>query len=503
MSKPLKPNDNKEAMTREAIIGLGETSFRKNYYPTLQREIALLEQLNSQYRTLIETIPDILLIGNPQGELHYFSTDESENALLAGELLQDAAIVRALQEQLQKARQQQTLVTYDFTFLRSHAETQALYLEARINITASGEALIIIRNMTERVQIEMKLRESAERDSLTKIYSRAYFVEHLEQFHGKYMENFTLLSIDVDGLKIVNDTLGHPYGDALLIAFAKIVVQVFGEIGCAARIGGDEFSVFLQGYSQEKIEALLESMQHSIEAFNQKSAVVKLSVSSGYSYVEKGFINTNRMYHDADNKMYQNKLLKESSNKSGLVKSLMKALEAKDYITEGHADRLEELAIQMGESMHLPQNQMDRIKLLAKFHDIGKVGIPDKILQKPSKLTVEEFSTMKTHSVIGKRIAESSNELKEIAELIFLHHERWDGKGYPLGLRGEDIPVECRIISIADTYDAMTNDRPYRKALSHEVAKAELLKCAGTQFDAKLVGIFLREADKNVGTMHQ
>ncbi len=497
MSKPFKPNDEKESITRESIIGLGETSFRKNYYPSLQREIALLEQLNSQYRTLIETIPDILLVGNPQGELHYFSTDESEHTKLAGELLQDAEIVRSLQENIHKAHKQRVLVTHDFTFLRRGDAEQKLYLEARINITASGEALIIIRNMTERVQIEMKLRESAEKDSLTKIYSRAYFVEHLEQFHGKYMENFTLLSIDVDGLKIVNDTLGHPYGDALLIAFAKIVTQVFGEIGCAARIGGDEFSVFLQGYAQEQIETLLESMQQAIEAFNQQSAVVKLSVSSGYSYVEKGFINTNRMYHDADNKMYQNKLLKESSNKSGLVKSLMKALEAKDYITEGHADRLEELAIQMGESMHLPQNQMDRIKLLAKFHDIGKVGIPDKILQKPARLTAEEFNTMKTHSVIGKRIAESSNELKEIAELIFLHHERWDGKGYPMGLQGEDIPIECRIISIADTYDAMTNDRPYRKALSHEVARAELLKCAGTQFDARLVEIFLRAADKN------
>jgi len=197
------------------------------------------------------------------------------------------------------------------------------------------------------------------------------------------------------------------------------------------------------------------------------------------------------MYQEADNYMYQNKLLKESSNRNGLVKALMKTLEVKDYITEGHAERMEELAIKIGEKLGLAQNFMDRLKLLAKFHDIGKVGIPDSILKKPGRLTSEETKVMRTHCNIGERIASVSVELEKISKLILMHHEKWDGSGYPLGLKKEEIPIECRILSIVDAFDAMTNDRPYRKALSYKTALEEIIRCSGTQFDPFLVEIFL------------
>jgi HD-GYP domain-containing protein (c-di-GMP phosphodiesterase class II) len=190
--------------------------------------------------------------------------------------------------------------------------------------------------------------------------------------------------------------------------------------------------------------------------------------------------------------MYQNKLLKTASTKNNLVKTLMKALEAKDYITEGHAERMDELAAKMGEALKLSQSQTDRIQLLTKFHDIGKVGIPDSILKKPSSLNEDEWKVMKTHAAIGERIALASSELKDISYLILQHHEKWDGTGYPLGAKGEEIPIECRILSIVDAFDAMTNDRPYRKALSTEYAMLEIKKCSGAQFDPSLVEVFQR-----------
>lgn len=197
--------------------------------------------------------------------------------------------------------------------------------------------------------------------------------------------------------------------------------------------------------------------------------------------------------------MYQNKMLKESSNRNSLVKTLMKALEVKDFITEGHADRLEEFSLKMAKKLRLSQHQVDRMKLLAKFHDIGKVGIPDKILLKPEKLTSDEWIVMKTHSNIGKRIAEASPELRDISSLILFHHERFDGKGYPLGLKEMEIPIECRILSIVDTFDAMTNDRPYRKALPKQVAIQEIKDCGGTQFDPDLVEVFLDISSGSTG----
>ena len=152
---------------------------------------------------------------------------------------------------------------------------------------------------------------------------------------------------------------------------------------------------------------------------------------------------------------------------------------------------MEHLACDMGMKIGLSGNQIDKMKLLAKFHDIGKVGIPDYILKKPAKLTLEEYEVMKTHTQIGKRIADESVELNDISELIYYHHERWDGAGYPEGVAGEDIPIECRILAIVDTFDAMTNDRPYRKGLPLEVARDEIIRCKGSQFDPTLTEAFL------------
>lgn len=132
------------------------------------------------------------------------------------------------------------------------------------------------------------------------------------------------------------------------------------------------------------------------------------------------------------------------------------------------------------------------LRLFAQFHDIGKVGIPDQILFKNGPLTLEEMVIMKRHCEIGYRIAQASPDLLPIAEWILKHHEWWNGKGYPLGLKGEEIPLECRILAIADAYDAMTNDRPYRKALTREEALSEIKKCSGTQFDPRLVDMFLK-----------
>ena len=151
---------------------------------------------------------------------------------------------------------------------------------------------------------------------------------------------------------------------------------------------------------------------------------------------------------------------------------------------------METLATLIAKEMKLTQNQIDKIQLLSKFHDIGKVGIPDSILKKPGVLTGEEWEIMKTHSSIGERIANESNELKEISYYILTHQEKWDGSGYPLGLKGEEIPVESRILAIADTFDAITNDRPYRKALPISQTVKEIEENSGSQFDPDIVKVF-------------
>ena len=169
----------------------------------------------------------------------------------------------------------------------------------------------------------------------------------------------------------------------------------------------------------------------------------------------------------------------------------MKALEARDFITEGHANRLQVYVKEMAAVLGMSTRSIFDLCLLAKFHDIGKVGVPDRILFKPGPLTNEEALEMQRHCEIGHLIARSAPDLGPIADWILKHHGWWNGKGYPLGLKGKEIPLECRILAIVDAYDAMTSDRPYRKALSREKALSELKRCSGSQFDPCLVNKFV------------
>ncbi len=479
---------NKKGFTKEKIIGLGEASFRKNYYSELQEKLIDLERINTRDRALIATIPDFLLVSGGDGEIKLFGESNKRQNLIVNGILADARIMEELKTIVGSLKNTREMISYNFSYCYYD---YVCYFEARVNISEFDEVLIIIRDMTERVQMEMKLREMAEQDSLTKLYNRHCFMEKLNLHDGKQVRDFSILLIDIDGLKLVNDTLGHSFGDSIIMAIANIISALFQDLGFVSRVGGDEFGILLKDRSQDEIEKLLEQMGEMIREYNEKTDIIKISVSSGYSYKRDGIARANLMYQEADNNMYQNKLLKESSNRNSLVKALMKTLEVKDYITEGHADRLEDLSLKMAKALKLPQHQVDRIKLLAKFHDIGKVGIPDRILLKPGRLVEEEWNIMKTHSGIGKRIAEASPELRDISSLIFYHHERYDGTGYPLGLKGLEIPIECRILSIVDTFDAMTNDRPYRKALSGEAAIREIVNCSGTQFDSRLVDLFI------------
>jgi HD-GYP domain-containing protein (c-di-GMP phosphodiesterase class II) len=174
-----------------------------------------------------------------------------------------------------------------------------------------------------------------------------------------------------------------------------------------------------------------------------------------------------------------------------VIDILLSALAERDFVAQGHAERLSRMAEMIAGRLHLSDEERKNLILLAKVHDMGKVGIPDKILFKPRKLSEEEFEKMKGHAQIGYNLASRSKELFHIAHLILHHHEFWDGNGYTHGLKGEQIPLECRVFSIIDAFDTMTNTRPYRKGISKKRAIKELKRCAGTQFEPKLVDEFV------------
>ncbi len=338
---------------------------------------------------------------------------------------------------------------------------------------------------------EEKLYYLSYHDQLTGVYNRSFFEAKLKFLADDPNYPVTIISADIDGLKLINDTLGHEAGDKLLNNCADILKEVFDNNGILGRVGGDEFTVILPLTGKNEGECLARQIRYQVAHYNQHNPKLPLSLSMGVATAENNHTPIKKLVKQADDLMFRDKLHRSKSARNSVVQSLTAALAERDFISEGHIERLENLCMKFAERVNLNSNQISDLALLVRVHDLGKVGIPDHILYKPGPLTEEEWEIMKLHPEKGSRIASSSTDLAGIANLVLSHHERWDGSGYPLGLKGAEIPLECRIFSICDAYDVMTHDRPYQKAVSPKEALAEIEKNSGTQFDPELVHIFL------------
>jgi diguanylate cyclase (GGDEF)-like protein len=312
----------------------------------------------------------------------------------------------------------------------------------------------------------------------------------------------TIICADLDGLKLVNDTMGHDRGDLLLRTAANILTQSFPDSVILCRVGGDEFAVIAPQTDAERAAALVKNAKAVLSELNASVGAIPLDISFGVATAATSETSLTALYKQADDLMYKDKLHRHAGNRSRIVQSLLTALSERDYIAEGHAQRLSELCHNMGNRVNLTPAQMADLLLLAQVHDLGKVGIPDAILNKAGPLDKEEIANMQRHPEIGFRIAMSSPDLAPVAHLILRHHEKWDGSGYPLGLKGESIPIECRILAIIDAFDAMTNDRPYRKAASKGAAVEEIRRHAGSQFDPYLAGLFVEIVETESDSSH-
>ncbi|MCR4403452.1 MAG: diguanylate cyclase [Firmicutes bacterium] len=383
-------------------------------------------------------------------------------------------------------------------------------LSARVPATGHDEISDLsqeINRMLGALQTyQDQLRASEERyrhlsvtDSLTGLRNRTHFEEEMRRLEGQSHAPIGIILCDVDGLKLVNDTFGHDAGDQLLLAASRVFREALPGEGTVARIGGDEFAMLLPDTDRTATESVCRRLRDAIELYNAAHAELPLSASMGFAARNDDDASKSMasLFKEADDMMYREKLHRSRTTRSVIVQTLMKAIEARDFVTEGRLDRLENLVARVAKAIGLSEDNVADLRMLAKFHNIGKVGVPDRILAKPGSLTPEETEEMRLHCKIGLRIAQSVSDLVPISDWILKHHEWWNGQGYPLGLRGEEIPLECRILSIVDAYDAMTSDRPYRRALTHEQAVRELERCAGTQFDPSLVDriVQILEAD--------
>lgn len=345
----------------------------------------------------------------------------------------------------------------------------------------------ILKDITELEKSKEEVSFLANHDLLTGLYNRNNFEQRVR--NNRNGANLLVFICDVDGLKLINDAFGHIEGDELLINLATILKEAAPEDE-VYRIGGDEFVILKSNASEKDALALETDIKEGIRKFRLYGVGFGVSIGYSVSNDQNGFEDT---FRTAENLMYHRKLTERKSRKSNALSTIMETMHEKTEETKEHCDRVADLAQKLLSSIgHKRQYELEEIKLIADVHDIGKISISDKIINKPAKLDEEEYLKMKYHSESGYKILSNIIENEEIAIAVLYHHERYDGRGYPHGLRGEEIPLYSRVISICDAYDAMTSDRPYRKALSKKATIKEIKKLSGIQFDPDLVDKFLK-----------
>lgn len=348
--------------------------------------------------------------------------------------------------------------------------------------------VLVFRDVTEKKLQENEIRYLSFHDKLTGLYNRTFFEREIKHYDIPEFLPLSLVIGDVNGLKLTNDIFGHEVGDKLLKTISGTLEKVCRGEGIVARWGGDEFVIILPKTTESKALELCQQIQEQFLMLPQDP--IQPNITFGAATKEGVNSDIHMILKDAEDIMYRRKLLEGKSVRSSLITSLEKTLYARSYETEEHAQRIMSIATKIGQEMGLTSSELDELGLLAILHDIGKIGIPDHILTKPLQLNEEEWREMKRHPEIGYRIAQSTPELSHVADLILSHHERWDGKGYPMGRKGDEIPKLARIIAIIDAFDVMTHSRPYKDAMTVMEAVIEIRRCSGSQFDPTIANLF-------------
>lgn len=370
-----------------------------------------------------------------------------------------------------------------------------------------------------------KLQKLVNEDGLTGVYNHRYFYDKLrEKMHISEVENkqLSLIFMDIDYFKHYNDLYGHQRGDEALRRIGAILKSVAREQDLVARYGGEEFAIILPNTSESEATKIAETIRNKIEKTyfegqeNQPNS--NLTVSVGIAVFPDKAENELDLVKYADDALYRAKFfhknrvetyisvldeLKKDLNEEEnalvtSIKTLIGIINAKDKYTYSHVERVVVYSRLMAKKLGLSEEEKKQLIYGAYMHDIGKINIPNEILTKKMKLTKDEWEILKQHPRDGVEIIKSVNSLKKVAPLILYHHERYDGCGYPEELKGENIPYLARVLTVIDSFDAMTSSRPYNKRKTYEEGLEELNRCSGTQFDPKIVEIFTEVVRENI-----
>ncbi len=351
--------------------------------------------------------------------------------------------------------------------------------------------VLVFRDSTEKIQKQKEIEYLSLHDHLTGLYNRRYMHDSIKRLDTKRNLPFSMIYVDLNGLKLINDSLGHEMGDKLIASVANVLKDMLRSDDIVGRMGGDEFVILLPRTNYEDTENIVKRILNKISKTETNSLAP--SVAVGWAVKTEEYRDIYDILKNAESAMYRDKLKSGKIMRNTTIENLIRLTENKHASAKHHSQRVMVLCEKIAQAMGLSTREISDLKTTALLHDIGEIVIPASLLNKPEKLSEEEYEQIKIHSEKGYQILRSIDEYAALAESVLQHHERWDGKGYPEGLKERDILLHSRIINVADAYEAMTSDRPYRNAMTPGQATEELKKNKGKQFDPEIVDIFIEK----------
>ncbi|HKL75631.1 MAG TPA: diguanylate cyclase [Halanaerobiales bacterium] len=345
--------------------------------------------------------------------------------------------------------------------------------------------LLIVVDVTEQKKTEEEIRYLRFHDQLTGLYNRDYFMEEIKRLDTKRQLPLTLIMVDINSLKLINDVYGHDRGDFLIKNASEILENNLRDEDILARIGGDEFAIILPDTSKAKGKEIINRINKKCKEFDEKGIIISLAL--GLATKEKTGQDVEEIFKIADDRMYKNKTTKSKKVREKIISNIKYNLKEKTNESKEHLTEMKNIAAKFSEKLNLDSSQKNKLLLLAETHDIGKVSLSTEFFQKDKKLTKSECKKLEEHTDYGYRICRSIPKLNSIAEEILSHHERWDGKGYPKGLKGQGIPYLARIIAIIDNYLFLKESNNQKEDTIIEKIKEK----AGNELDPQLTKIFI------------